>query len=168
MEKAQAEMERQGPAIEKEMALAQKEMERAMAQVQQAMLMQQDRMREELATPYNKWLREDVAYLVSDAERIAFMSLQTDAEREKFIEQFWQRRDPTPGTAVNEFKEEHYRRIAYANSRFAGNRPGWRTDRGRVYVSLGPAGRDRVASGQADRGVEVQRRDERHGASTSL
>jgi GWxTD domain-containing protein len=66
--------------------------------------------------------------------------LQTDAEREHFIEQFWQRRDPTPGTPRNEFKEEHYRRIAFANDRFrtTAGIPGWKTDRGRIYITFGP------------------------------
>lgn len=85
------------------------------------------------------WLHEDVAYLVSDAERFSFLSLRSGPEREQFIEQFWQRRDPTPGTPANEFKQEHYRRIKYANERFGlDGKPGWRTDRGRVYISLGP------------------------------
>lgn len=93
---------------------------------------------QKLATPYMKWLYEDAAYIITEQERIVFLSIQSEAEREKFIEQFWQRRDPTPGTPANEFKEEHYRRISYANKRFAGELPGWRTDRGRVYISLGP------------------------------
>ncbi len=89
-------------------------------------------------SPYVKWLNEDVAYIVTKEERAAFEKLATDAEREKFIEQFWLRRDPTPGTPANEFKEEHYRRIAYANRRFAAGVPGWRTDRGRIYIIYGP------------------------------
>jgi GWxTD domain-containing protein len=92
------------------------------------------------ASPYEKWLTEDVAYSISDRERAAFKALPTDEEREHFIEQFWQRRDPTPGTPANEFKEEHYRRIAYANQKFAdpAGLPGWKTDRGRVYITYGP------------------------------
>ncbi|MBZ5621091.1 MAG: GWxTD domain-containing protein [Acidobacteriia bacterium] len=89
-------------------------------------------------TPYQKWLNEDVAYIISDRERVAFKNLQTDEEREKFIEQFWLRRDPTPGTPQNEFKDEHYRRIAYANQHFASQIPGWMTDRGRIYITYGP------------------------------
>jgi GWxTD domain-containing protein len=89
-------------------------------------------------TPYRKWLIEDVAYIIQDEERAAFKRLQSDPEREHFIEQFWQRRDPTPGTAENEYKEEHYRRIAYVNERFAAKIPGWKTDRGRVYIVYGP------------------------------
>src|SRR5271157_5409532 len=74
-----------------------------------------EKLRKELETPYRKWLNEDVAYIITDEERAAFKRLQTDEEREQFIEQFWLRRDPTPDTVENEFKEEHYRRIAYAN-----------------------------------------------------
>jgi GWxTD domain-containing protein len=90
------------------------------------------------ATPYRKWLNEDVAYIITGEERAAFERLQADEEREHFIEQFWQRRDPTPGTAANEFKEEHYRRIAFANEHFAWKVPGWKTDRGRIYITYGP------------------------------
>jgi GWxTD domain-containing protein len=89
-------------------------------------------------TPYTKWVTEDVAYIISDAERAAFKNLQSDPEREHFIEQFWLRRDPTPGTPENEMKEEHYRRIAYTNEHFAAAVPGWKTDRGRIYISYGP------------------------------
>jgi GWxTD domain-containing protein len=92
-----------------------------------------------LATPYTKWLTEDVVYIITDQERAAFKSLRTDTEREHFIEQFWLRRDPTPDTVENEFKEEHYRRIAYANQHFAApGIAGWRTDRGRIYIIYGP------------------------------
>jgi len=96
------------------------------------------RLRAELMTPYGKWLNEDVAYIITDEERQAFLRMQTNAEREQFIEQFWLRRDPTPGTIQNEFKEEHYRRIAYANAHFAAGIPGWKTDRGRIYIVYGP------------------------------
>jgi GWxTD domain-containing protein len=90
-------------------------------------------------TPYKKWLTQDVAYIILDAERNAFKSLQSDAEREHFIEQFWLRRDPTPGTPENEMKEEHYRRIQYANDHFADAKmAGWKTDRGRIYITYGP------------------------------
>lgn len=93
-----------------------------------------------LASPYQKWLNEDVAYIITDRERSAFKALATDEEREKFIEQFWLRRDPTPGTPANEFKEEIYRRIAYTNQKYATptGLPGWKTDRGRIYISYGP------------------------------
>jgi GWxTD domain-containing protein len=100
---------------------------------------QQPQVSPPLATPYTKWLNEDVAYIITDRERAAFKSLTTDAEREMFIEQFWLQRDPTPGTVENEFKEEHYRRIAYANEHYAADIPGWKTDRGRIYIIYGPA-----------------------------
>jgi GWxTD domain-containing protein len=92
------------------------------------------------ASPFVRWLNQDVVYIIGGDERAAFEKLTSDAEREKFIEQFWLRRDPTPGSAVNEFQQEHYRRIEYANRRFptALGRPGWQTDRGRIYVVYGP------------------------------
>ena len=97
-----------------------------------------DKLRKELMTPYKKWMDEDVVYIISDEERKTFKNLNTDEDREQFIEQFWLRRDPTPDTVENEFKEEHYRRIAYANERFASGIPGWKTDRGRIYITFGP------------------------------
>ena len=99
---------------------------------------QEEKLRKELETPYKKWLNEDVTYIITDEERQAWKRLSTDEEREQFIEQFWLRRDPTPDTEENEFKEEHYRRIAYANERFASGIPGWKTDRGRIYIVYGP------------------------------
>lgn len=98
----------------------------------------EERLRKELETPYRKWLNEDVTYIITDEERAAFKRLSTDEEREQFIEQFWLRRDPSPDSSENEFKEEHYRRIAYANERFASGIPGWKTDRGRIYITYGP------------------------------
>ena len=89
-------------------------------------------------TRYERWLNEDVAYIIEDQESAAFKRLSTDEERDKFIEQFWLRRDPTPGTVENEFKDEHYRRIAYANTRYTARLAGWKTDRGRVYITYGP------------------------------
>jgi len=88
--------------------------------------------------PWEKWLNEDVVYIISDEERVAFARLKADEERKRFIEQFWARRDPTPETPRNEFKEQYYRRIAYANDHWAGNLPGWKTDRGRIYIRYGP------------------------------
>ena len=96
------------------------------------------KLRKELETPYKKWLNEDVVYIITDEERQAWKRLATDEEREQFIEQFWLRRDPTPDTAENEFKEEHYRRIAYSNERYASGIPGWKSDRGRIYIMYGP------------------------------
>lgn len=89
-------------------------------------------------SPYQKWLDEDVVYMISADERRAFLRLTTDDERQAFIEQFWLRRDPTPGTPENEFKEEHYRRIAFANDHFTAGIPGWKTDRGAIYMRYGP------------------------------
>jgi GWxTD domain-containing protein len=93
---------------------------------------------EKLGGVYKKWLDEDVRWIITDEELSAFKKLTTNAERDVFIEGFWQRRDPTPDTAENEYKEEHYRRIAYANEHFAAGMPGWRTDRGRIYIMYGP------------------------------
>jgi GWxTD domain-containing protein len=91
-------------------------------------------------TQWQKWINQDVVYIISDEEKAAFERLKTDEEREHFVEQFWARRDPTPGTPVNEFREEHYRRISYANQHFrtASGTPGWHTDRGRMYIVYGP------------------------------
>ncbi len=96
------------------------------------------RSREEGRDHFKKWLDEDVVYIISDQERAVFDKLTTAVEKENFVEQFWFRRDPDPTTAVNEAKEEHYRRIAYANSHFKSGIPGWKTDRGRVYITHGP------------------------------
>jgi len=93
----------------------------------------------ELSKTYRKWLDEDVRWIITDEEKYTFMQLSNDEERDQFIEAFWQRRDPTPDTEENEFKEEHYRRIAYANEHYAAGIPGWKTDRGRIYIVFGPA-----------------------------
>ncbi len=93
----------------------------------------------DLPEKYRKWLEEEVVYIITPKEKEIFLQLQTDKERDLFIEAFWAVRDPTPGTPQNEFKEEHYRRIEYANKYFGREspRPGWMTDRGRVYIILG-------------------------------
>ena len=83
-------------------------------------------LKQELGKTYKKWLDEDVRWIITDEERSAFKQLSNDEERDQFIEAFWARRDPTPDTPENEFKEEHYRRIAYANEHFAAGIPGWR------------------------------------------
>lgn len=93
---------------------------------------------EEATDYYKSWLDEDVLYIITDEEKDVFKKLSTAAEKDAFIEQFWRRRDPDPSTAINEFKEEHYRRIAYANQWFRSGKPGWRTDRGRIYIIHGP------------------------------
>jgi GWxTD domain-containing protein len=108
----------------------------------------QKALRQELKGDYKKWLDEDVAYIITDEERKAFKSLSNDEERDAFIEQFWQRRNPNPDSPENEFKEEHYRRIAYANDHFAAGKPGWKTDRGRIYIMYGePDSKDSHPSG---------------------
>jgi GWxTD domain-containing protein len=99
---------------------------------------QQKDFSKEIKGPYKKWLDEDVVWIITDEERAAFKQLSNDEERDNFIEAFWQRRDPTPDTEENEYKEEHYRRIAYANEHFAAGVPGWKTDRGRIYIMYGP------------------------------
>lgn len=116
----------------------------------------EEKLRKELETPYRKWLNEDVAYIITDEERAAFKGLKTDEEREQFIEQFWLRRDPTPDTIENEFKEEHYRRIAYANERFASGIPGWKSDRGKIYIMYGPPDEreEHPTGGQYDRPMD--------------
>ncbi|MGB2625142.1 MAG: GWxTD domain-containing protein, partial [Candidatus Acidiferrum sp.] len=91
----------------------------------------------ELDTPYKTWLNEDVVYIISPEERNAFLKLSTNEEREQFIEQFWLRRSTNPDLPDNDYKEEHYRRIAYANEHFASGIPGWRTDRGKIYIIWG-------------------------------
>jgi GWxTD domain-containing protein len=121
------------------------------------------KLKKELMTPYRKWLNEDVAYIITDEERKAFNQLQTDEEREQFIEQFWLRRDPTPDTVENEFKEEHYRRIAYANEHYASGIPGWKTDRGRIYIMYGPP--DEIESHPS--GGTYERPPEEGGGETS-
>jgi GWxTD domain-containing protein len=91
----------------------------------------------ELSTAYKTWLNQDVAWIISDEEARAFKNLSNDEERDNFIEAFWQRRNPNPDSPDNEYKEEHYRRIAYANEHFAAGKPGWKTDRGHIYISFG-------------------------------
>jgi GWxTD domain-containing protein len=85
-------------------------------------------------TAFNRWLNQDVVYIINDQERAAFLKLTTPTEKQHFIEQFWLRRDPTPDTPLNEFKTEHYRRIAYANLHFSSSRRGSQTDRGHIYI----------------------------------
>jgi GWxTD domain-containing protein len=116
----------------------------------------EEKLRKELETPFRKWLNEDVFYIITDEEKTAFKRLATDDEREQFIEQFWMRRDPTPDTQENEYKEEHYRRIAYSNERFASGIPGWKTDRGRIYITFGPADEveDHPSGGTYQRPIE--------------
>ena len=120
-------------------------------------------LRNELTKVYKKWLDEDVRWIITDEERSAFMQLSNDEERDQFIEAFWQRRDPTPDTEENEFKEEHYARIAYANEHFAAGIPGWKSDRGRIYIVFGKA--DEIESHPS--GGSYERPMEEGGGETS-
>src|ERR1700720_61341 len=117
----------------------------------------------ELSKTYRKWLDEDVRWIITDEEKSAFMQLSNDEERDQFIEAFWQRRDPTPDTEENEFKEEHYRRIAYANEHYAAGIPGWKSDPGRPYIVFGPA--DEIESHPS--GGSYERPMEEGGGETS-
>ena len=121
------------------------------------------RFKQEVSGSYKKWLDEDVRWIITDEERSAFKQLSNDEERDQFIEAFWQRRDPTPDTIENEFKEEHYRRIAYANEHFAAGIPGWKSDRGRMYIMYGAA--DEIESHPS--GGSYERPMEEGGGSTS-
>ena len=123
----------------------------------------EEKLRKELETPYKNWLNVDVGYIITDEERQAFKRFATDEERQQFIEQFWLRRDPSPDTEENEYKEEHYRRIAYANERYASGIPGWKTDRGRIYITFGPP--DEIESHPS--GGSYQRPIEEGGGTTS-
>jgi GWxTD domain-containing protein len=107
----------------------------------------------EINKAYKRWLSEDVAYIITKEERRAFNALQTDEERENFIENFWRRRDPNPDTEENEYREEYYERIAYANEHFTSGIPGWKTDRGRTYIAWGKPDsvESRPAGGSYDR-----------------
>jgi len=87
---------------------------------------------------YKKWLEEDVAWIITGQERADFVKLSTDKQRDEFVVAFWERRNPRPGSSENKFKEQHYRRLAYANTHFAAGVPGWKTDRGRMYILYGP------------------------------
>lgn len=93
--------------------------------------------KQEVKQVYKRWLSQDVAYIITGEEKKAFNKLTTDEERENFIEQFWRRRDPDPDTDENEYREEYYERIAYANQHYASGIPGWKTDRGRIYIAFG-------------------------------
>jgi len=117
----------------------------------------------ELAGPWKKWMNEDVSYIITDEEKQSFKRLKTDEERQSFVESFWLRRDPTPDTEENEYKEEHYRRIAYANDHYASGIPGWKTDRGMIYIKYGAA--DEIESHPS--GGSYERPMEEGGGETS-
>jgi GWxTD domain-containing protein len=120
-------------------------------------------LRHELEDSYKKWLNQDVRWIITDDERKAFMQLSNNEERDQFIEAFWQRRNPNPDSEDNEFKDEHYRRIEYANEHFPAGKPGWMTDRGRIYIVYGPA--DEVESHPS--GGSYERPMEEGGGETS-
>jgi GWxTD domain-containing protein len=120
-------------------------------------------LRQELKGTYRTWLNQEVPYIISDEERRAFMSLSNDEERDSFIENFWLRRNPNADSPENEYREEHYRRIAYANEHFAAGRPGWRTDRGHIYIAFGKP--DDIDSHPS--GGSYQRTPEEGGGSTT-
>jgi len=98
---------------------------------------QQKALKQELKGVYKKWIDEDVRWIITDQEMQAFKHLGNDEERDQFIENFWLRRNPNPDSPENEYREEHYARIAYANEHFAAGKPGWRTDRGHIYIAYG-------------------------------
>ncbi len=98
---------------------------------------QQKELHQELSETYKKWLNEDVRWIITPQEKKAFLSLSNDEERDAFIEQFWRRRNPNPDSPDNTFRDEYYRRIAYANEHFAAGEPGWMTDRGMIYIKYG-------------------------------
>jgi GWxTD domain-containing protein len=115
------------------------------------------------SAPYNTWLAEEAIYIITKEERDAFLRLTTNEEREQFIEEFWRRRNPDPDSPENTYREEHYRRIAYANERFSSGVPGWKTDRGHMYILWGPP--DEIDSHPA--GGAYDRPPEQGGGSTT-
>src|SRR2546427_2617215 len=111
-----------------------------------------------LSPRYREWLEKDAVYIISRDEKDAFVKLPDDSARDKFIERFWEVRNPTPGAPSNPYKDEHYRRIEYANQYFSegASNNGWRTDRGRVYITLGPpAQKDKRLGYQKIRPMEI-------------
>ena len=91
----------------------------------------------QLSGPYLTWLDKHVRWIITPQERSAYLALQSNPERLRFIKEFWQRRNPDPARAENRFKDEHYRRIEYANTHFATTHPGSMSDRGRIYIVYG-------------------------------
>ncbi len=123
----------------------------------------QKAVKQELKGAYKSWLTQDVPYIISEEEARSFKSLSNDEELDAFIEQFWLRRNPSPDSPDNEFREEHYRRIAYANEHYAAGKPGWKTDRGHMYIAWGPP--DSIDSHPS--GGNYQRTPEEGGGQTS-
>ena len=120
-------------------------------------------LRQELKGEYKKWVDQDVRWIITDQELQAFKSLSNDEERDQFIENFWLRRNPNPDSPENEYREEYYARIAYANEHFAAGKPGWRTDRGHMYIAYGKP--DSIDSHPS--GGEYERPIEEGGGQTS-
>jgi GWxTD domain-containing protein len=124
---------------------------------------QQKSLKAELKGGYKKWVDEDVRWIISDEELAAFKQLSNDEERDQFIEQFWLRRNPNPDSPENEYREQHYQRIAYADEHFAAGKPGWRTDRGHIYIAYGKP--DNIDSHPS--GGQYERPMDEGGGSTS-
>jgi len=116
-------------------------------------LASQKDMTKELHGEYKKWVDEDVRWIITDSELAAFKALSNDEERDQFIENFWLRRNPNPDSPENEYRDEYYARIAYANERFSAGEPGWKTDRGHIYIAFGKPDStdDHPSGGQYDR-----------------
>jgi len=121
-------------------------------------------LQKELLPVYREWLNGPVSYIITSEERSTFLHLETNEERENFIENFWQRRNPDEASVDNTFKEEYYRRVAYTNEHYSSGIPGWKTDRGRLYLMWGPP--DEVTSHPA--GGPYTRTPEEGGGETSV
>lgn len=115
----------------------QQDQENSAKQLEKAKKKKQKSLEQELLPVYRQWLNGPVSYIITSEERSAFLHLETNEERENFIENFWQRRNPDPESAENTYKEEYYRRIAYTNEHYSSGIPGWKTDRGRIYIMWG-------------------------------
>ena len=126
-------------------------------------IQQQKELKQELHGVYKTWIEQDVRWLITDTEEQAFKHLTNDEERDSFIENFWQRRNPSPDSPDNEYRDEVYARIAYANDHFAAGKPGWMTDRGHIYIAYGKP--DDIDSHPS--GGEYQRPMEEGGGSTA-
>ena len=114
------------------------------------------------SSPYLKWLNGEAVYIITGEERVAFYKLTNDDEREMFVRQFWERRNPVPGSKVNKFKEEHYRRIAHANAHLATSKPGWQTDPGRIYILFGPPDEIDARPSGSEFGIKLEEWRYRH------
>ncbi len=126
-------------------------------------LQQHKAAKEELKGSYKKWVDQDVRWIITDQELQAFKALGNDEERDQFIENFWLRRNPNPDSPENEYRDEYYRRIAYANEHFPAGKPGWMTDRGHIYIAFGKP--DSIESHPS--GGNYERPMEEGGGSTS-